>query len=135
MRFELRGANQLFKNLDLIREEVSEENLRDDAAAALQPVVEDAQALAPVDQGDLRDSIQVAYLEDGAIAVVIADWKGHFFEFGTVKMRAQPMLLPAWDANADEIEGVFAERIRARIEGPGRVNLSRPAIKYDGVFV
>ena len=114
-------------------EAVSDDNLRDDAFEVLQPVVKDAQSLAPVDEGDLRDSIQVTVLEDGSVAIVIRDFKGHFFEFGTVNMRAQPMLIPAWEAHVGSMGNAFGKLVGARIEyAPGR-NRSRTAISFEGL--
>ena len=54
---------------------------------------------------------------DLAVGVIIGDWKGHFWEFGTVNHRAQPMLAPAVDANEGVVIEIFGGRIGARIEG------------------
>ena len=134
MRFSLRGTEDALKNLEAIEQSVSDDNLREDALDAVQPVVEDARNLAPVGEGDLRDSIGAIALEGGAVAVVIADWKGHFFEFGTVKMRAQPMLVPAWEANEDRMLDTFGRLVRARIEAPANTigfNRSRAAVSFE----
>lgn len=117
LKFDLSGVNEAIGNLRKIAGQVNNRNLQEDALEALQPVVDDARSLAPVDKGDLRDSIDAKVLEDGTVAVVIEDWKGHFFEFGTVKMRAQPMLIPAFDANEDLVVEWFGKRVGARIQG------------------
>ena len=133
MKFALTGMGEALANLRRIDEGVSHANLEQDALAAVEPVVHDAQRLAPVGEGDLRDSIQSMVLEDGTVAVVIRDWKGHFFEFGTVNMRAQPMLGPAWHANESVLLDSFSGAIRARIEGNPSLNRSRVAIRFEGV--
>lgn len=117
MEFELKGVDAALDNIKAILGVVTEGNLQEDGLAALQPVADDARSLAPVDQGDLRDSIEAKILPDGTVAVVIGDWKGHFWEFGTIHHRAQPMLAPAMDANEDLVFDVFGGRIGARIEG------------------
>ncbi len=131
MEFKLTGGDEALRNLRQIDEAVTDRNLRQDALDAVQPVVEDAKSLAPVDEGDLRDSIESIILDDGSVAVVIGDWKGHFYEFGTVNHRAQPMLIPAWDANADRMEDYFAEAVGARIEGNPSLNRSHVAISFN----
>lgn len=133
MQFRLDGLEDALRNLNLIDEAVTDTNLRADALEALQPVVDDARSLAPVDDGDLRDSIQPIVFDDGSVGVVIRDWKGHFFEFGTVKMRATPMLMPAWDANSESLSNYFADSVRARIEAPGTKNRSRAGVRVESV--
>lgn len=117
MRFALDGVEEALSNIAAIAEAVGNDDLREDGLAALQPIVDDARSLAPVDEGDLRDSIEAVTFEDGTIGVVIGDWKGHFFELGTVNMRATPMLGPAADANEAVVIEMFGKRIGARIEG------------------
>ena len=117
MHFTLDGAEEALSNIAAIAAAIVPDNLQDDGLAALQPVVDDARSLAPVDEGDLRDSIEAVKFADGTVGVVIGDWKGKFFELGTVKMRARPMLAPAFDANEAVVIDVFGGRIGARIEG------------------
>lgn len=115
--FKLAGVEEALANLKQIGSEVSESNLQADALEVLKPVVDDARSLAPFDEGDLRDSISAMVLKDGSVAVVISDWKGHFFEFGTVNMRAQPMLVPAFAAHERAVIESFGQRVGMRIEG------------------
>jgi len=117
VRFKLTGGDEAIRNVANVRAVMSDHNMQGDGLDAVQPIVDDAKSLAPVDQGNLRDSIGAEVDKDGFISVVIRDWKGHFFEFGTVKMRAQPMLIPAFDANEATVTAIFASSIRKRIEG------------------
>ena len=117
MQFRLDGVQEALANLKSIGEAVSDRNLQEDGLIAVEPIAEDARSLAPVDKGDLRDSIQATIFEDGTLGVIIGDWKGHFWEFGTVNHRAQPMLAPAVDANEGVVIEIFGGRIGARIEG------------------
>lgn len=126
MRFELRGTDELLRNLKRLAMVTSPGEMQADALEAVQPVVDDARSLAPVAEGDLRDSINARVFEDGTVGVVIEDWKGHFFEFGTVKMRAQPMLVPAWEANETLLVERFGDRIGVRMEFPQYSGLRGP---------
>lgn len=117
MKFALSGGEDALRNLEMIKESVTDRHLEADALEMVQPIVDDAKELAPVGEGDMRDSIEATTFEDGTIGVIIRDWKGHFFEFGTVHMRATPMLLPAFEANADQVLDAFGERIGVRITG------------------
>lgn len=116
MKFELKGVDEAVRSVSKIAEQITDRFLKEDAFNVLEGVAADARSLAPVDQGSLRDSIQVVE-QDGFVAVVIGDWKGHFYEFGTVNHRAQPMLIPAWEANEDLVVEMFGKRVGARIEG------------------
>ena len=117
MKFQLTGGDEALRNLEYITESVDDRHLQADALEVLEPIVEDAKELAPIGQGDLRDSIGPTTFDDGTVGVIIRDWKGHFFEFGTVNMRATPMLIPAVEANADRVLDAFGERIAVRITG------------------
>ncbi len=133
INFNLKGVDEALRKLEMIDEAVSDRSLRADALEILEPIAEDARSLAPVDEGDLRDSIQTTVFEDGSVGVIIRDWKGHFFEFGTVNMRAQPMLLPAWDKHEESLGNAFGDLVKARIEYSFRDNRVRPAIRVTGL--
>lgn len=65
-----------------------------------------AKNLAPVDEGDLRDSVEVTApggttpggtaLHELQAAVSTDDYKARWVEFGTVKMAARPFFWPAF---------------------------------------
>lgn len=116
-KLEFSGVDEALEKLRALGREAADEHaMSADGIEALQPVVEDAQRLAPVEEGDLRDSIEAVEFDDGSVGVVIGDFKGHFFEFGTVKMRAQPMLIPAFEANEAVVVDILGGRVGARIE-------------------
>lgn len=103
---ELEGARELQRGFDRFADELESE-----LGAAVDDIVEwigeDAQDNAPVDTGELRDSIEwlverVAGMVVEGEVVVGAD-HGPFVEFGTVHMQAQPYLAPAIDANRGRI--------------------------------
>ena len=76
-------------------------------------VLEDSQALVPVDTGELKESGEVDD-KDGVMVVYRA---GHavFVEFGTYKMNAQPFLRPAIDGNQTKVVRAAGGEIQAEI--------------------
>lgn len=115
MQIALTGDREARANLSRIAASVGDDRMRIFAMQALEPVAEDARSLVPVRSGITRDGIVVSdRLPDGAdaefngravfVGVLEGDsyWAG-FLEFGTVKMRAKPFLLPAIDANQDRV--------------------------------
>lgn len=89
--------------------------------------------LVPVDQGDLRDSIQWKWGEapKGAfkiadstpdsrglkISVFATDFKARWIEFGTLKMRAQPFFFPSYRALRKRIKSRITREMKKAIQG------------------
>lgn len=77
-------------------------------------IVADAQALAPVDTGNLRASISADILGDGRFGAVEAEVGptasyGAFVEWGTSRMAPQPYLGPAFDRRAPGLEQALGQ--------------------------
>lgn len=79
--------------------------------------------LVPVDQGDLRDSIQK---RDGrhelSVEVTAGDDKAFyasFVEFGTVRTPAQPYFFPAYRASRKRIKGRISRAVKKVVKGNG----------------
>lgn len=68
------------------------------ADTVLPKMVSSAKRAAPVDTGELRDSIHAETGSDGNFLVANADHAAHV-ELGTSKMAAQPYLRPAINTN------------------------------------
>ena len=131
MDFALRGLDRALAAVKRVGAAVNNDRIGNNAAAALQPVVEDAKALVPVQSGVLRDSIGIAreFLDGAAtdgqsvfVGPLAAGGRnvafyGHFLEFGTVHMRATPFLGPAVKENEALIFDVLGNRVGADIEG------------------
>ena len=70
---------------------------------------------APVDTGMLRDSVSTKPLngdwKSGAVVFTPVEY-AMYQEFGTVKMRAQPFMRPAFDENKTRIEQDVAKFIQ-----------------------
>lgn len=82
-------------------------NLPDEVDDALrrgaEAIESGAKSRAPVDSGDLRDSIKADRLGVGEYEVASDAFYAHMVEFGTTKAGAQPFLLPAAEAERDNI--------------------------------
>ena len=103
--------NQLaqIENLDLIPAEV----------AGMTVIADEAKALVPVDEGNLRDTIAVE-VEGGDVQLVagggdlLVDYAIEV-ELGTSKMEAQPYMRPAIDTKKSEASKAMAENLQAQI--------------------
>jgi HK97 gp10 family phage protein len=67
-------------------------------AKAAMDIEREAKTRAPVDTGNLRNSIQASRVAMGHWKVVVGADYGYFVEWGTVHMAAQPFLRPAINA-------------------------------------
>lgn len=68
-----------------------------------------AKSRVPVDSGDLRDSIHVVKQDEGSYSVIAGDSKvfyGHLVESGTTKTPPRPFLIPAAEAERDNIDSL-----------------------------
>lgn len=114
------AAFEEFKaELDFAADNLDEETVRRAAVEAMIPVALDAKANAPVDEGDLRESITVESFEESprelddefdAAALVGGTYYGLFVEIGA-DQPAQPWLRPAFDTNREEIAERFAKSL------------------------
>lgn len=101
-----------------------------------QVIADEAQRLAPVDTGELQDSIKVVEARDGRLYAKVntvpaapadgvsiyvgpvgSDEEGDIFyaryqEFGTARNEAQPFMRPALAATRDEADRIVAAELR-----------------------
>ena len=76
-----------------------------------------AKNLAPVDTGNLRNSITHVIDSQGKAARVGTNVHyGPYVELGTSKMAAQPYLSPALDQNKGNIRKIFADAIKEAMD-------------------
>lgn len=118
---KLKGVEEALASLRAVVAPVNDQRIGENAAVALEPVAEDARRLAPVDDGDLRDSIVVSrsLAEPNAFdgkAVFVGPLMGNvfyagFLELGTVKMRAQPFLAPAVHENRELVFDILGSLV------------------------
>jgi len=75
-----------------------------------------AKQLAPVETGELRDSIQVHTVDEDDIEVIAASYYAPWVEYGTEKMAPRPFMRPAIDdVGRSAVDGV-ARRIGTTID-------------------
>lgn len=105
-----KGVKELKRQLNSLPRAVKKAWI-DSAETGAVEVVQLAQRLVPVDEGDLRKSIRhfdASRPDKGLIRRIVAtDYKARWIEFGTVKRRGQPFFFVAWRA--------LKRRIKARI--------------------
>ena len=75
-------------------------------------VAEDAKALAPVDTGALRDSIEVVKVDDLNYQVVATAPYAIEVELGTAHQAAEPFLFPAAEANRAALKDNLAKALK-----------------------
>lgn len=104
------GFKELEQNLFKLKSATVKSAVRYGMREALEPMAREARGLTPVDNGTLRDSIDVSgmarppmpkqsdlemYMGPGRYPQAIMQ------EFGTYKEPAQPFMRPAWDAESE----------------------------------
>lgn len=126
----LEGARQLHDALGELKKPTERALLRRVAVKALEPVVERAKQLVPVDEGRLRDSIVIgtnltsrAKRADKAqpkngIRVFAGSASRNAVprEFGSVRSRPQPYMRPAWESEKERVLGEVENGLRDEIE-------------------
>lgn len=127
---KLTGFKELDAGLAQFKKTTERAILRRVAVKALEPVAERAKQLAPVDEGDLRDSIVVGTNVNKAaradarrdpvqgvrVYVGTSNRNGVPREFGTVRSAADPFLRPAWDTEQDGVLDTVKEELAAEID-------------------
>lgn len=131
---EVQGMRHLHADLNALGTELAAKLLASAARKAFKPVLETAQALAPVDTGTLRDNIKIRVVKPktGDSVVVVGlriakvknapnnagspDWRWHFVELGTKHIAAQPFLRPALEQNAAGVVAALKVELRKKID-------------------
>ncbi|EOG9375486.1 HK97-gp10 family putative phage morphogenesis protein [Enterobacter hormaechei] len=130
IRMEVKGLQELERQLLSLGEKVGTQVLREAGKAALEPVLEDMKAHAGYDESakdeHMRDSIKIrsSFSKAKGNAVVylrVGPSKKHFIkalaqEMGTVKQVASPFIRPALDYQKAKVLRILAIEIRDRIE-------------------
>lgn len=127
---KLEGFKELHRNLGNLTKATERGVLRRVATQALEPVVELAKQLVPVDQGRLRDSIIIAnslsqrarrnerdepkggvkvYAGTNSRTAVVT-------EYGSWKQPPRPYMRPAWDSQKNKVLKFVGYELGAEIE-------------------
>lgn len=119
VKFKLEGLSELEAVLKDLAPQVASRAADGALRKAVQPIIDEAKRLVPVDQGDLRDSITSSppkRQREGARERLIGfkppvSRRAHLTEFGTSKQPAQPFMRPALDAKAGEALEVMRDAL------------------------
>lgn len=137
MEIKITGLEQIEANFRRLADpRALDRNVGRSARVAMTPVLKAAEALVPVDEGDLQRSLVISNRKNRAgnrsvrvgpdtKTVVRADDSGvidlskkkrpanyaHLVELGTKDAAAKPFLRPAFDAYADGIPRVFSDEM------------------------
>lgn len=128
--FKLTGARQLDQALGELKKSTERSILRRVGLKALEPMRDRAKQLAPVEDGDLRDSITVgtslarsvkrAAKDDppGGVRVFVGTARRNAvaIEFGTFRAAAHPFMRSAFDATAAQVFGIVETELGEAIE-------------------
>ncbi|MEL4014390.1 HK97-gp10 family putative phage morphogenesis protein [Dryocola clanedunensis] len=130
IQMEVKGLQELERQLMALGEKVGTQVLRDAGRAALEPVLEDMKEHAGYDESatgeHMRDSIKIRSSSSKAkgnavVYLRVGPSKKHFIkalaqEMGTVKQVASPFIRPALDYQKAKVLRILAVEIRDRIE-------------------
>jgi len=118
MKFEFENIDELINRLEMTGNNV-EQGKQQALTASANLLQEETKKIAPVSTGNLRGNINVSDVEDDEISVYVdqqgSAYYGHFLEYGTSKMRAQPFMYPAFHKNRSRIERRMADALRERL--------------------
>ena len=128
---KITGLSDLGRNLKALEEKVQGQVLRRAVEAGAQPVLESAKSNAPVDTGQLRDSLEITTsLKEGTAVASVGtgekDYQGEtfyasFVEYGHTTKQGKhvppkPFLRPAFDSNKERSMGIIVDELKRGIE-------------------
>jgi len=99
---KMSGMERLTAQLNAYRTQAAAK-IDEALAVSAEQIADDAKALAPVDSGATRDSIEAAKDSYQRYKVAATLPYALFLEFGTVHMAAQPFLFPAYEKNRNVV--------------------------------
>lgn len=127
MSGEIKGLEELIKNLNSLPDKLEKRVLRAAVRQGANAIKKKAQEFVPVDKGDLKKSIKVSgeKAKPGVIAFKIRPTEnkkkrisvfyGRFQEFGTSKMAAHPFMRPAYDEAGENVLNAVIDTIKSKL--------------------
>lgn len=135
MTVRLEGFRELERALNELPKSTGRNVLRRVAKGALEPMADKARGMAPVERGDLKQSIQVSekrtkrvtrlnrFDRNTGVEVAMGPVSGKgvlnyatFAEFGTNDTRARPFMRPAWESGKDDALEYVKANLGSEIE-------------------
>ena len=135
VKIKLQGMREIEKKLGQLKSATAKNKARKILKEAGEPVARMARALAPIDLGELRESIDVSpHLNRSQRKKnrkgSFADVEMHIGpsgvpqailqEFGTYKEPAQPFMMPAWKANDMKTLDLIGAKLWASVQSKAR---------------
>lgn len=119
MSAQIEGMQQLMQRLEQMGQSI-EADLKEKALVAGAELMRDKVAeIVPVRTGKLKDNIIISNVEGNTIHIGPDQqgtaFHGHFLEFGTKKMSAQPFMGPAYENNKDAVQNKMADVIKGEL--------------------
>lgn len=120
VKFKVVGAQKAINKLKQLERKVRNRIVRDAMKKGLVPILEEAQRLAPEDEGTLRDKLAIRTGKGvrGNPSVEIRegdrntkDWHGQRVELGTSNMPPQPFMQPAAESKGPEAAKIVVREI------------------------
>lgn len=120
----LEGGKQIAKNLKAMDEKLRKKAVDPALRAGIKKFVVEAQSRAPVDTGQLRDSIKArkdnkAGTRGSTVyvaGVIRSAFYWQFIEFGTSRMSAKPFLRPAFQSTVDDQVRTTLDTLRKKLK-------------------
>lgn len=134
VKTEIEGAKEMDKLLKLLPVKMAASILDASVRTGAVIIRDDAKSRAPVDTGELRDSIRIQKIGSKQTITEFRvgpdknHWYGIFAEFGTSEDSAHPFLRPAFDTNASDALDKIGEQIGKKIEARAK-KLAGPLLK------
>lgn len=128
--FKIDGLKELDRNLQKLKRATAKNVARKVMKEAGEPIAAAARRNAPIEEGHLRESIDVGTkltrrqaalhrkMSPDAVEVFVGpnDPAGVQIEFGNERHSAQPFMRPAWDGTKDEALRIVTHRLGPEID-------------------
>lgn len=119
------GPEGLVKFLDLLEKyeaSASDKHISDVLMVAGEALAEEVHRLPkPRRRGagytHMLDSVEAAPSGKDAVLVSWGRYYGRFVEYGTIKMQAQPHLIPTWEQNKDRFYRMMQDKLFENVGG------------------
>lgn len=115
--FEIKGLENLLADLSKLPDNLARQYSKEALKSAITPLEEAVRNGAPVDHGELRDSVHIEAKAKAGVVVANVVVDAHpFLEVGTHKLPARPFMRPAFDRLAEGIANDTLKKLGDLVE-------------------